>query len=301
MANDEERADPDVELNADELLALNREERQQLAVLSPGRLSAVLETRKPDSRAGEGLVDATKRAAGVAAVTSRKKGSKGLDLAGAVMGATTIAEYAKYRYKLAKLQVPGLPISLEVAREVPIAGKLQENALYVCHPLEDTYLLPADFHRYVFLSKLDEAGRVFGALGASSARVVSAEQGGKSLGAKVKAMDLFGGSANAEEEKTLSAETRFKWQGAAQPRLDPGDHPEEFPWYALEPTWRNLYEQRVENRLTEAIFNLEYSESFGVDGDLSGTAEGAELAVGANFKKFKTVTFTYEVAFPEGD
>lgn len=299
---------------ASDFLKLDRAERRHLAVLSPGRLAAAIAVESPEgseAASGESAQASGMKAAvagGLATgVLTRQAAKYGLAAAIApqVFAGMAMYEYLRYKQQLRQRSLPGLPVSIEAARALPIHGELTENSLYVCHPYQDVYLSPADFHRYVFLTKIREAGRVFGALGATSAKIVSRQVDGKSISAKLRAIDPFsgaggGGSFSKDGSALIDAERTLEWAGSEQPRLDPGADPLEFPWYAVEPSWHDLYEQRALNRLTSATFQVSYLDSFGVDGDLSASAQGVELGIGGKSIRFSKVAFEYEVKFPGG-
>ena len=171
-------------------------------------------------------------------------------------------------------------------------GHPVEGYVYMAHPTRPLYYVPADnYEENIFLEKVNEYCYLLQALGAKEIKIQSLR--GKSLDemreSKINAEISFGnktfnteGSLKYNEKKHSTADLSFSFN--SQQFFSPTKAPyvpKDINWLAIEPKWRRLIDNRLNNTLTEYVEEISTSEN-----KMLSTAE--ELSINVELKTLAT-------------
>jgi len=176
------------------------------------------------------------------------------------------------------------------------SGHPIKDTAYVCHPINHKKYLPfALFHNWIFEEKVNELITLLASLGAIRV-LVTANQGysigsGISIGAEIEKQSGEANISGKKDKKKLATfEEHFRPTGKAS-------IPDNLLWYSSEISWQSLADRRLKFNTSNFNVVLNYTDSFGIDGELKAGLEGFGIKLGGNFNKFSSTSWTFEGEF----
>lgn len=181
-------------------------------------------------------------------------------------------------------------ISLREASEYTVSGPVIANVVYVTHPVDEKRLVPfSDFDETLARDKLDEALRVFTALGAS--RVV----------ATANRVDVARASARMGRSRaglTVSTGRGSSWQLAVDQRGNGGSPIDPRPLrYADISGLESACDVVLRNGGSHFKIEIESKGQFGVDGDLAAKLKKSGFTVSLSADRTRHNQFIIEAVF----
>ncbi len=181
-------------------------------------------------------------------------------------------------------------VSIREAGEYTVTGPVITNVVYVTHPVDEMRLIPfADFDETLAKDRLEEALRVFTALGAS--RVV----------ATANRVDVARGSARIGRRKTglaVSVGRGSSWQLAVDQRGNGGSPIDPRPLrYSDISGLESACDVVLRNGGSHFKIEIESKAQFGVDSELAAKLKKAGFTVSLSAERTRHNQFIIEAVF----
>ena len=137
-------------------------------------------------------------------------------------------------------------------------------------------------------------------LGAMRCSVVSAEEDGTDVTARVKAAGIPTPGGPLSPGVSFSSSTRSGASAsvlAEYPRPTRGLRRSESGWMLGEPSWAVMQQLRLERGLEQFRAELSYFDEQGIDAEVSAKLSGIGLKLGGSFQKLTRRKWQFEVQF----
>lgn len=177
-------------------------------------------------------------------------------------------------------------------------GHHQDNTVYVGHPLlAEVYYPLAEFHRFLFEHKVNEAINLLMSLGAKTMVVEHVDGWSReiagNLSLPIPEAEMTA-SASASGKKKIESSILFRatLRGSDKPIL-----PTDLLWYPHESTWRQLADGRIKFGLQEFSLVVSYISDFGVTANLAAKLAEMEFGIGGEFQKLTETKWKIEGVF----
>ncbi|RYJ50997.1 hypothetical protein DR871_013810 [Flavobacterium petrolei] len=175
------------------------------------------------------------------------------------------------------------------------------NTIYSCSDSDPNLYIPlAEFHEYVFQSKLSSFKELCSTLGAKNCIITYAEEDGIDITAKVKAENIpteagvidgdINGSSSTKKDAILKFNCSF-----AKPKAPIKEYKSN--WMKSESSWITLQKIRLEGGCKKDKAEVSYTDDMNINVDLALKLEKMGVGIGGTFKKIKTRKLTYEIEF----
>ena len=170
------------------------------------------------------------------------------------------------------------------------------GAAYVAHPRESRLYYPfSSFHRLTFDHKFAELIRLLTSLGATYIRAEHVRGWSRQVGGNAGANDRqveAAADAGRDESRSQRVMYEAKLGGESMPRL-----PEDLVWFDTEDHWKAFTFSRLHHGLSEMNLELDYSDDFGITGNLKLKLEGAGVALGGTYVGHEHTTWNIRAVF----
>ena len=212
--------------------------------------------------------------------------------------------------------IPGMGTAALVDRETaakyfkfPAANNKEWSVFVRCPGAEDCLIPFANFHKYLYETKMQSFINLCRYLGATRVIAKYGEKNakGSSQGYKVDAGHKAVGEGSIEvhidkdEMHKELAKYNFKWSGNTTV------YPVRGYWLSVEPSWKAMYDSRMDlnNRIMECDVDFTYCDDYSVNVNTKLCFEraGFEVGVGTNhrFEESKEITWHFKVEFPPAE
>jgi hypothetical protein len=182
----------------------------------------------------------------------------------------------------------------------PVGHPLQD-VLYVGDPgVASSYYPAASFHHYLFDSKVAEAIRLLGGLGATEISIehVQGFDTGAGVDFSISPPGGAGGEIGGGVELANKANSKAKFTMVLAP-TKPAQIPDNLVWFSHEPLWQALANLRLEQDLREFLMDVKYSDDFGVNASLKAKVERSGLELGGKFTECRKTVWNLRATFAE--
>ncbi len=178
---------------------------------------------------------------------------------------------------------------------------VKSGVVYCKHPLKNLYIAAADFHRELFTERAFEAISVFRQLRPTRVQLTASEGYERGFIGAIESTGLGAANTQARASDSSTIVIDERWDGEQLPALNPGDYPDDYPWYQKDKVLQSAYSGRLEGGLKTASGSLTYADDFGVNAGLDAAIRGLGLSAGGTFVDFKNTVWEWKLTYPKSD
>lgn len=184
----------------------------------------------------------------------------------------------------------------------PPQHPIVNTAYATCDVTPNVYIPLSEFHYYFLETKHSSLRKLCADLGAKDMYLEYTEVNketwkfdvaGNNIPTNLGKVDL-GLNLNQNREKNMNGILAFTF-----PPKNKEIKKYSSPWLETEPTWKNMVDLRKENYLDSIKIDFNYTEDYGINGNLTGALNGIGVNIGGEFKKFNEIRLKYNVTFWE--
>ncbi len=175
-----------------------------------------------------------------------------------------------------------------------------DGGVYACCDAEPMLYVPvSSFHRYMYEKKMSAFHQLCANLGVRRCLALHAEEDGKDITARINAsiptaagpvsVGANGGrKSNSSERATVFLEF---------PRPNSSPIQTCSAWMNGEPTWTMMQTLRLTRNLRHYSAEFDYSEEFGINGEVAAKLSGIGLGLGGKYEEMKRRKWVFDVEF----
>jgi tetratricopeptide (TPR) repeat protein len=170
------------------------------------------------------------------------------------------------------------------------------GAYAMCEVEPENYVTLNSFHNYCQSIKRQAFLELCANLGAKEIYIENAEINNREIdlqaGASKKLLGEFAGSYGDTKKSSSGEMLAFTFS-----QENSGIRDYSTPWLASEPTWKAMYNMRKRNHVKTFDAEFNYTNDYGINGDLSAKFLGCSLNIGGSFHEMTEVRIKYKVVF----
>lgn len=176
-----------------------------------------------------------------------------------------------------------------------------DGQVYACCDLSPQIYVPlSSFHKYMYEKKMSAFRKLCANLGVHYCRILYAEDNGVDITGKLDISNVptnFGPASsgikiNKKSSSAESAKVYFEFPFLGKPMTVTNDG-----WIVGEPTWSDMQQARLENKIKKYKAEFSYSDDMGINGDVAAKLSSIGLKIGGNYEEIHKRKWIFDVEF----
>ncbi len=181
------------------------------------------------------------------------------------------------------------------AFDFPMNHPIEGYAYACCDALPNTYVPIANFHNYMYQSKLSAFNELLANLGAKKVSTIYESRTHDNANREADFSTPMGSAkATASKHKDTSHKQSINMEF---PKPSFILHETRNNWLIGEPSWKSMQKLRLEKHLNKFKIKFTYKEEMGINAKIAGKIAKKGISIGGSFQKIKEIDESCEVEF----